>query len=168
MILKLTHLSFNSPKNPTSKATEEKSLARFFLGSKRSVSCFAFPCVSFFSRPVLFWLTVCLFSAFMSQKYGMRNSPLIIFEEQTTIYFHVATASTIRACLNKRKLYRKSHEQDSGRMIFRLPFGRNAEKGGENMKIENIIGLFFLMFVLILLVDALLGTYSPCEHVLVG
>jgi len=33
----------------------------------------------------------------------MRNSPLIIFEETTTLYFRVVTASAIRACLNKRK-----------------------------------------------------------------
>jgi hypothetical protein len=40
----------------------EKGFSKaFFLGLKKSAFCFAFLCVSFFSRLALSWLTVSLF-----------------------------------------------------------------------------------------------------------
>jgi hypothetical protein len=45
---------------------EKKFSKALSLDFKKSVFCFAFLCVSFFSRLALFWLTVSLFSAFIS------------------------------------------------------------------------------------------------------
>jgi hypothetical protein len=62
-------LPFISLKKPKRYGQKRKRVWKsFFLGFKKSVFCFAFPCVSFFSRLALFWLTVFLFSAFMFPK----------------------------------------------------------------------------------------------------